>query len=158
VTQTMRENKQENEQLLRSYAERTGFPSDRLNKLRAERQAEQRRLLAIRADAAAQVTDDEEAAFLRGLKGQRDALGLLTTPSSTVVTLNQPVMISSQHTHEGQPFDFESHLEPFNSCTTLGVIDTHSGSDEILVTFEFAWDNPSSSVVVIDIGTMIRLS
>jgi len=156
MTRKTRENRQEFEQSLTSYAERTGFPVDELNRLRAERQAERRRLLTIRADTAAQVTNDDEAAFVYGVKSQRDTVGLLTTPS--VITLNQPAAIGSQHLDEAQPFEFESHIEPFNSFARVLINDVHSGRDTADVVFQFPWENASQSIAVINIGTLLRLT
>lgn len=156
MTRKTRENRQEFEQSLTSYAERTGFPVDELNRLRAERQAERRRLLTIRGDTAAQVTNDDEAAFVYGVKSQRDTLGLLTTP--LVITLNQPAAIGSQHFDEAKPFEFESHIEPFNSFARVLINDVHSGFDNGGVNFQFPWENASQSFAVINIGTLLRFT
>ena len=156
MTRKTRENRQEFEQSLTSYAERTGFPVNELNRLRAERQAERRRLLTIRADTAAQVTNEDEAAFVYGVKSQRDTLGLLTTPS--VITLNQPAAIGSQHHDEAKPFEFESHIEPFNSFARVLITDVHSGWDNGGVNFQFPWENASQSFAVINIGTLLRFT
>jgi hypothetical protein len=155
MTPAMRENSQEIEQLLRSYAEGTGFPVDEFNRLRAERQAERRRLLAIQADAEARVTDEEEAAFVQAVRSQREAVDLFT--SATVITLSQPEAIS--FTRLGTPIavDFEKHFEPFNSSARVHI-DTHTGAGPVLVSFQFPWENTSPSPAVINIGTLLRLT
>jgi hypothetical protein len=148
---------QEIEQLLISYAERTGFPVDELNRLRAERQAERRRLLAIQTTTGAQVTDEEEAAFVHGVRSRHAASGAPPTPSA-VVTLNQPDGISAQHTNPVQPIDVERNIEPFNSSARVLIQDVHSGGDTAVVAFQFTWANASTFLAFISISTLLRFT
>jgi hypothetical protein len=151
----MRENKQQIEQLLKSYAERTGFPLDELNRLKAERQAERHRLVTTKANTAAQVTNEEEAAFVHAVTSQHDTFRLLTT--SSVITLSEPNTITLQHSNPNKEVGFDTHLEAFNSSARI-TVDQHTGNDSIQVSFQFRWENPNQSVAVINIGTLLRFT
>jgi hypothetical protein len=150
----LNKNGREIQQLLRSYAERTGFPLDELNRLRAERQAERRRLFACQAADAAQVANEEEVRFLQAMESRRETLNRLSAPA-TVLTLGLPndvVLLNNVN-----PVDFHPHIESLNSYAKI-AINTTAGSDSPVVIFKWQWQNPSQSAAVINVGTMLRFS
>jgi hypothetical protein len=68
------------------------LPRYELNRLRAERQAERRRLFARQAADAAQVTYEEEGTFRQAMESQREAARLLS-PQVGVIKLDHPLEI-----------------------------------------------------------------
>lgn len=144
------------EQLVRLCAGRTGLPVDELDAVRARRRAERRRLQAMRADAVARTTDAEQDAFRRGVRAQREALARITA-TTTLTTLSEPDAIDGDHTDTAQTFDFDRHLEPFNSFARVHA-ESHSGGDGITVEFRFTWSNPQQTAAVVNIGTLLRFT
>jgi hypothetical protein len=124
------------QQLLKSYAERAGFPVDELNRLRAKRQAERRRLFASRAADAAQVTNEEEVGFRQAMESQRQASRLLS--ALMLITLDQPNDIFL-FPIPVNPVDFAKHIESFNSSAKISL-NRQSGSDSVSVFFFFLWE------------------
>jgi len=146
-------NRQAAGKLLADYLQRTGFPLDEFNRLKAAHRAERRCLLAAAEanDAGTAAMLEAESAAARAL--WRNASGLLA-PQTTVITLDAPFEISLPV--HARPIDFSKHIEPLNSFARVGL-DTHSGTDAPVVFFFFSWQNPGP-IAVINALTLLRFT
>lgn len=149
-------NRLETGRLLKSYLEKTGLPFDELNRLSAERQAEERRLVASQAAQIAQAVNEQDAAFRKAMESQRASR---VRPTITLTTLEQPMDIALGGGHINPVDVFETHFEPLGSFAKLRIHHTKSGDDTPSVFFVYWWDNPhSDAYALIFIGTLLRLN
>jgi hypothetical protein len=143
-------------QLLKSWAERTGFPLDELNRLQAKRQAAPPRIPANRAPVSAFVPDEEDVAFRQALEKDRELLRSLS-PQTTFITLDHPDTIELI---DPLPVKlFEKSIGPFSSFARLLVnIGGLPISDNPIVRATYKWTNNISEVLaVINVQTLLRI-
>ena len=152
------DNRKQAEQLLQAYAQKAGLPLDQLERLKAERRAEQRRLLNQAAEDGAEYAQRMEAERRAGLQSWRKARTLLSPQTqASIIRVEEPVEVAPLGNQ--RPIDFSSHIEPLNSFARLNIdTGSDSGHDDVSVVFFFVWQNPNPSTAVIDALTMLRFN
>jgi hypothetical protein len=156
TSQVSNEVRSEVRQLLKSWAERTGFPIDELNRLRAKRRAAPSRIAASRAPVSAFVPDEEDLSFRHALEKERELLRSLSPPAA-VIKLDHPQTI--ELVDQFPVRFFEQSIGPFLSFARLivNVGDSPiSDSPKIIATYK--WNNNiSKNFALINVGTLIRI-
>jgi hypothetical protein len=150
------DNRKQIEQLLEAYVQKADLPLKQIEHLKAERRDEQRRLLDQAAEDEIEWAQWTESERTEGLRMWREARSLLSPQTqATIIRLDEPFQISLL-THS-QPVEFSSHIEPLNNFARLRI-DTHSGSDSMRAVFFFLWQNPNTSIAVINALTLLRFN
>ena len=157
ASNALAENQKTIQNTFQSYLAKIGLPIDELNKLRASRQAELRRLFKARLAENAKGFPARERRFRELVDNRHEALRLLTTPyQSTFLTLDQPFLIRQFPNPDFSIF-VDSNTSPGSSFIKIKMdVQTpkHASYGRQCV-FHFLWSNDSQFAAVINVRTSL---
>jgi len=157
----LRDNRRALEDLLASYAAKSGLDVERFEQLNAKNDGDLRRVAEARKAAAVEQSTSTMNALRQGVADRRKALQYLAnkvtpaTSSPNFIVLEEPFAIVPG----GGIVLNSSNIEEWSSTAKLYIGQTQNGSlDEGNLNFAYVWVNPNDTYARIDVNTMLALN